>query len=74
MQSFTVYDLNECERNPTNSFKFKNCLFGATNIIKVSDLEKFSYSVYGITFDSGGSWNFNKDFHGALVKTMLKML
>ena len=32
-----VYDLAAWPRNPTNNFKFKNCLFGATNIIKNSD-------------------------------------
>ena len=28
----------------TNNFKFKNCLFGATNIVKNSDKEKYVYS------------------------------
>ena len=33
---YIVYDLNAWSRNPTNNFKFKNCLFGATNIVKNS--------------------------------------
>ena len=37
------------------SISIKNCLFGATNIVKNSDKEKFEYSGYGITFDSAGS-------------------
>ena len=37
-------------------------MFGATNIVKNSDKEKWLYSGYGITFDSAGSWNFGNDF------------
>ena len=40
--------------------KFKNCLFGATNIVKNRDEEKCLY-IYGITFDSAGSWSFDND-------------
>ena len=56
---YIVYVLAASPRNPTNNFKFKNCLFGATNIVKNSDKEKHMYSGYGITFDSGGSWSFD---------------
>ena len=28
---------------------------------KNSDKEKYVYKVYGITFDSAGSWSFDKD-------------
>ena len=59
---YIVYDLDAWLRNPTKNFKFKNCLFGATNIVKNSDKEKCVYSGYGITFDSAGSWNFGNDF------------
>ena len=34
-----VYDLDAWPRNPTNYFKFKNWLFGATIIVKNSDQE-----------------------------------
>ena len=34
---YIVYELYTWPRNPTNNFKFKNCLFGATNIVKNSD-------------------------------------
>ena len=30
---YTVYDLDAWPRNPTNNFKFKNCLFGAISIL-----------------------------------------
>ena len=59
---YIVYDLDAWLRNPTKNFKFKNCLFGATNIVKNSDKEKCVYSGYGITFDNAGSWNFGNDF------------
>ena len=32
---YIVYDLDARLRNPTNKFKVKNCLFGATNIVKM---------------------------------------
>ena len=58
---YIVYDLVAWPRNPTTNFKFKNCLFGATNILKNSDKEKYIYSGYEITFDSEGSWSFDND-------------
>ena len=48
-------------RNPGNNFKYSNCLFGATRILKYSDKENYVYSGYGITFDSVGSWIFAND-------------
>ena len=56
---YIVYDLDAWPRNPINNFKFKNCLFGATSIVKSSDKEKYVYSGYDVTFDS--SWSFNND-------------
>ena len=32
---YIVYDLDAWSRDPTNNVKFKNCLFGATNIVKI---------------------------------------
>ena len=34
---YIVYFLDAWPRNPTNNFKFKNCLFDTTNIVKSSD-------------------------------------
>ena len=58
---YIVYDLDAWPRNPTNNFKFKSCLFGATSIVKNSHKGKYMYSGYGITFDSAGSRSFNND-------------
>ena len=54
---YIVYDLDVRPR----IFKFKNCLFGATSIVKNSGKEKYLYGGYAITFDSAGSWSFNND-------------
>ena len=43
------------------SINFKNCLFGATNVVKNSDKEKWVYSGYGMTFNSTGSRSFDND-------------
>ena len=59
---YIIYDLDALPRNPTNNFKFKNFLFGTTNIVKNSDKEKYVYSGYVITVDSAGSWSFDNDF------------
>ena len=48
---YIVYDLNAWQKSPTDNFNFKNCLFGATSIVKNSDKEKWVYSCYRITFD-----------------------
>ena len=31
---YIVYDLAVWPRNPTNNFKFKNCSFGGTKVVK----------------------------------------
>ena len=59
---YIVYDLDDWPRNPTNNFKFKNSLFGATNIVKNSGKEKYVCSGYEITFDMTGSQSFDNVF------------
>ena len=56
---YIVYDLVAWPRNSTNNFKFKNCLFGATNVVKNSDKEKYIYRGYGITIVSASSRSFS---------------
>ena len=34
---YIAFDLDAWPRNPTNDFKFKKCLFGATTVVKKSD-------------------------------------
>ena len=40
VNAYHIYELNAWPKNPVNNFKLKNCLFGATNIVKNSDKEK----------------------------------
>ena len=51
---YIVSELYTWSKDPTNNFKFKNCLFGATTIAKNSNKGKYVYSGYGIIFDSPG--------------------
>ena len=43
---YIVYGLDAWLKIPSNNFKFKDCLFGATNIIKNSNEEKYLYGGY----------------------------
>ena len=45
---YVVYELDTSSKIPFKNFKLKNCLFGATNIVKNSDKEKWVYQVLGI--------------------------
>ena len=44
---YIVYDLDAWSRNPTNNLKFKNCLFGATSIVKSFDNDT-ARNVFGV--------------------------
>ena len=61
-----VYDLGAWPKIPLRNFTLKNCLFGATDIVKNTDKEKYVYSGYEIVFDGKGEWS--------LTMTMLEML
>ena len=45
----SVCDLDVSPRDLTKNFKFKNCLFRATSLVKNSDIEKYVYGGYGLT-------------------------
>ena len=38
-----------------------NLKIAATSVVNNSDKEKYLYRGYGITFDSAGSWSFNRN-------------
>ena len=42
---YIVYNLAVQPRNPTNNFKFKHCLFGATNIVENSNKKSMYIAV-----------------------------
>ena len=54
-----VYDLDPWPRNPINNFKFRNCLFGATIIVKTREKEKYVYSGYMDIWT--GWWRYDND-------------
>ena len=62
---YIAYDLDNWPRDPTKNFKFKNCLFGATSVVKNSDIEKYVYSGYGAKFNIVG--------FGVLITTLLEI-
>ena len=43
---YIVYDLDAWPILPRRNFILKNYLFGATNIVKISDKDKWMYSSY----------------------------
>ena len=59
--------VNVFQRIPSNNFKFKNYLFGATNIVKNSDKEKYVYIGYGLMFDGTGSSSFHNEFYRNVI-------
>ena len=42
---YIVYDLDAWQKTLLRNFKLKYCLFGATNMVKNSDKEKYVYRV-----------------------------
>ena len=59
---YVLYDLDARPKIPSRSCILKNWLFGATNIIKNNDKEKYVFSGYGIVFDGKGGWSFGNDY------------
>ena len=59
LNAYIVYELYNWPRNLLRNFTLKNCLSGATNIVKHSDKEKYVYSGYGIAFDRKDELSFN---------------
>ena len=62
LNAYIVIDLDAGPRNSTNYFKFKNYLFGSTNIMRNYGKESLLNSSYGMTFDGAASWNFGYNF------------
>ena len=58
---YIVYDLDNWPKNYLKKFALNKCLFGATNIVKNSDKEKYVYSGYGIAFGGKCVRSFGND-------------
>ena len=58
---YILFTLDAWPRISANNFKFINCLFGATCIVKNTDRRKYVYRGYGIIFDRVGLRSFDND-------------
>ena len=67
VNGYIVYDLDAWPKVQLRNFTIKNCLFGATSIVKNSDKEKYVYIGYGIAFDGKDKWSFDNDIARNIV-------
>ena len=61
-QQHIINDLDYWPKLPLRSFTLKNRLFGAINIVKDGDKEKYVYGTYGMAFNEKGLWTLNDGF------------
>ena len=54
VNAYIVYELDNQPKILLGNFTLEEFLFGATNIVKNNDKEKYVYSRYGIAFDRKG--------------------
>ena len=55
---YIVYEFYDWPKVPLKNVTLKNCLFGATNIVKNSDKDKWVFTRYKIAFDGEDWWSF----------------
>ena len=63
---YIAYELHDWAEIPLKNFTLENCLFGATNITKNSDKDKWVYSGYGIAFDGWDKRGFGNGTAGIM--------
>ena len=63
---YIVYYLDAQSKITFRGLTLKNCLFGATNIVKNRDKEKYVQS-YGLAFGEKGEWNFGNVYARNLI-------
>ena len=54
---FTVHELDSWPRDLNIDFALEGCLFGCVKLTKNADPDKYSYSGYGIGFDTPGQYS-----------------
>ena len=59
---YIINDLDYWPKLPLRSFTLNNRLFGAINIVKDGDKEKYVYGTYGMAFNEKGLWSLNDGF------------
>ena len=55
---FIFYELDRWSQDWKAVFTLKDCLAGTVKLAKNADLDKYSYSGYGIVFDSRSMFSF----------------
>ena len=76
---YIVYELGVCSSNDSDP-TLKNCLFVAVTLTKITDIEKYRYSGYGIGFErstfsfSGGSFGQNVLIFGVDMSFLLILI
>ena len=48
---YIVYEINKKDNTTSSDPTLENCLFGAVNLTKNTDIDEYKYSGYGIGFD-----------------------
>ena len=61
---FFVYELDSCPRDLNTDFTLGGCLFGGVKLTKNADPDKYSYSGYGIGFDTRGEYSLSDSSMG----------
>ena len=55
---YIIYELDTLPQDLYSDFTLKLCFFGAAQLTKNTDLDKYSYLRYGIGFDSRSCFSF----------------
>ena len=67
VNAYIVLELDTRPNYPLNNFRLNNFLFGATNIVKNSDKNKWVHSGYRIAFDGLSTMIFGNDYAKSVV-------
>ena len=65
---FIVYELDSWSRDLNTDFTLGDCLFGGVKLTKSIDPDKYSYSSFGIGFDTRGQYSLPD---GSTVKNVI---
>ena len=64
---YIVYEINKEDNTIISDPILENCLFGAVNLTKHVNIDKYGYSSHGIGFDRKGSFSFLNGGYGQNV-------
>ena len=61
---YIVYEINKKDNTTSSDPTLENCLFGAVNLTKNTDIDEYKYSGYGIGFDRRSNFWFSSGGFG----------